>query len=115
MDPLITASDPLWPSDQATPNHALPLGSLAPRRTVQGGRWACSSSMCWRRPLELSLSLFLEEGDVPQMVDPASLTRLPEIYLINPWLLGEECKPIIIRDADKTLHLLFPRKLIDLR
>jgi len=24
---------------------------------------------------------------------------LPEVYLINPWLLGEECKPLIIRDA----------------
>jgi hypothetical protein len=32
--------------------------------------------------------------------------RLPEIHLINPWLLGEECKPIIIRDANKAFHLL---------
>jgi len=29
---------------------------------------------------------------------------LPEIYLIDPWLLGEKGKPVIIRDADKTLH-----------
>ena len=27
-------------------------------------------------------------------------------YLINPWVLEEKCKPIIIRDADKTLHFL---------
>jgi len=29
-----------------------------------------------------------------------SSNPLLEIYLINPWLLGEKCKPIIIRDAD---------------
>ena len=37
-----------------------------------------------------------------------------KIHLINPRLLGEECKPIIIRDADKALHLVFPGTLIDL-
>jgi len=37
--------------------------------------------------------------------------RLPELYLINPWLLGEECKPIIIRDADKALYWAFPRTI----
>ena len=31
---------------------------------------------------------------------------LPEVYLVNPWLMGEKCKPIIIRNADKTVHLL---------
>jgi hypothetical protein len=31
-------------------------------------------------------------------------TGLPKIDLINPWLLGEECKPIIICDADKAFH-----------
>jgi hypothetical protein len=31
---------------------------------------------------------------------------LAEVYLINPLRLGEECKPIIIRDAGKALHLL---------
>ena len=39
--------------------------------------------------------------------------RLPEINFINPWLLGEECKPIIIRDADKALHFVSPRQLND--
>jgi hypothetical protein len=37
--------------------------------------------------------------------------RLPEIYFINLWLLGEEIKPLIIRDADKTLHFV-PRATI---
>jgi hypothetical protein len=32
--------------------------------------------------------------------------RLPEVHLINPWLLREEFKPIIILDADKALHFL---------
>ena len=32
--------------------------------------------------------------------------RLPEVNLINPWLLGEKCKPIIIRDADKAVHFV---------
>jgi len=41
-------------------------------------------------------------------------TWLPEVNLINPCLLGERCKTIIIRDADKALHFLFPRTLIDL-
>jgi len=40
-------------------------------------------------------------------------TRLPEIHLINLWLLGERFKPIIIRDADKALHFVFPGTLID--
>jgi len=35
---------------------------------------------------------------------PACSIRLPKIHLINPWLLGEECKPIIIRDADGARH-----------
>ena len=39
---------------------------------------------------------------------------LPEVYLINLWLLGEECKPIIICNGDKTLHLVFPGTLNDL-
>ena len=30
--------------------------------------------------------------------------RLPEVHLINPWLLGEECKPIIVCDANVALH-----------
>ena len=45
------------------------------------------------------------------------LTRLPEIYLINPWLLGEKGKPVIICDADKTLHfepILFSENLTHL-
>ena len=32
--------------------------------------------------------------------------RLPEGYLINSRLLREKCIPIIIRNADKTFHLL---------
>jgi hypothetical protein len=36
---------------------------------------------------------------------------LPEPHLINLQLLGGECKPIIIRDADKALHLL-PQKTL---
>jgi hypothetical protein len=40
-------------------------------------------------------------------IGPFWLTRLPEVYLIDPWLLGEKRKPIIIRDAEQTLHLLF--------
>jgi hypothetical protein len=32
---------------------------------------------------------------------------LPEIHLINPWLLVEKRKPIIIRDGDKGIHLVF--------
>jgi len=31
-------------------------------------------------------------------------SSLPEVYLIDPWLLGEKCKAIIVRDADETLH-----------
>jgi hypothetical protein len=27
------------------------------------------------------------------------------------WLLGEECKPIIIRDANKAFHFAFPETL----
>jgi hypothetical protein len=42
------------------------------------------------------------------MVIPAPPYRLPEVHLINPWLLGEECTPIIIRDANKTFHFIFP-------
>jgi len=34
------------------------------------------------------------------MVSPDFWLWLPEAYLINSWLVGEECKPIIIRDAD---------------
>jgi hypothetical protein len=33
-------------------------------------------------------------------------TRLPEVYFINPQLVGEKFKPIIIRDADKVIYLL---------
>jgi hypothetical protein len=29
---------------------------------------------------------------------------MPEVNFIYPRLLGEECKPIIIRDAGKALH-----------
>jgi hypothetical protein len=32
---------------------------------------------------------------------------MPEIHLINPWLLGEEGKPVIIRDTDETFHFTF--------
>jgi len=46
--------------------------------------------------------------------EPANSPWLPKNYLINPWLLGEECKPIIIRDVDKTLHLVFPGTLTGL-
>ena len=38
---------------------------------------------------------------------------LPEVYLINPRLLGEKCEPIIIRDADKALHFVSPGQLND--
>jgi len=41
----------------------------------------------------------------------ACATRLPEVHFINPWLLGEKCKPIIVCDADKALHLYFPESL----
>ena len=36
----------------------------------------------------------------------ARSARLPKIDLINPWLLGEKCKPIIVRDADKAFNTL---------
>jgi hypothetical protein len=32
---------------------------------------------------------------------------LPEIHLIDPWLLGEEWKTIMVCGADKTLPLVF--------
>jgi len=38
--------------------------------------------------------------------------RFTEVTLINPWLLGEKCKPIIIGDADKALHSCFPKALL---
>jgi len=34
---------------------------------------------------------------------------LPKIHLINPWLLKEKFTPLIIRDADKGILLLFSR------
>jgi hypothetical protein len=37
-----------------------------------------------------------------------------EIHLTDLWLLGEEFKPIIIRDADKAFHFMFLGKLYDL-
>jgi len=39
-------------------------------------------------------------------------TRLPEIHLINLWLLGERFKPIIIRDADKPFTEYCPERLL---
>jgi hypothetical protein len=42
---------------------------------------------------------------------------LPEIHLINPWLVGEKCKPIIVSDADKAPHfepILISEKLAHL-
>jgi hypothetical protein len=41
-------------------------------------------------------------------------TQLQEVDFINAWLLGEECKPIIIRDAYKALHFVFPGTFNDL-
>jgi len=29
-----------------------------------------------------------------------------KIYLLNSWMMGEECKPIIIRDGDKSFHFV---------
>jgi hypothetical protein len=49
--------------------------------------------------------------------EPANSPWLPEIHLINSWLLGEKRKPIIIRDAHKALHfepILFSEKLAHL-
>ena len=40
--------------------------------------------------------------------------RLPEVDFINPWLLGEKCKPIIVRNADKALHFVFHETLTGL-
>jgi len=40
-------------------------------------------------------------------------TLLPKVYLIDPWLLGEESKPIIICNADKALHFVSPGQLND--
>jgi len=37
-----------------------------------------------------------------------------QIHLINPWLLGEECTPIIIYDVHKALHSVFPERLAGL-
>jgi hypothetical protein len=31
------------------------------------------------------------------------------VNLINPWLVGEECKPIITRADGKGIHFVFPR------
>jgi hypothetical protein len=28
---------------------------------------------------------------------------LPEVYFINPWLMGEKCRPIIIHNTNKAL------------
>jgi hypothetical protein len=40
---------------------------------------------------------------------------MAEIHLIHLWLVGTEFKPIIIRDANKALHLVFPGTLARLR
>jgi hypothetical protein len=34
------------------------------------------------------------------------LPPLSEIHLINPWLLGGEGKPVIIRDGNKAVHFM---------
>jgi len=32
--------------------------------------------------------------------------RLPEVPLINPWVLGEKDKPIMFSDPDGALHFI---------
>ena len=39
------------------------------------------------------------------------IQQIKRRYLINPWLPGEKCKPIIVRDANKALHFVSPRSL----
>jgi hypothetical protein len=36
-------------------------------------------------------------------------------HRINPWLVGEKRKSIIMRDEEKALHFVFPRTLALLR
>jgi len=38
-------------------------------------------------------------------------TSLPEVYLIYFRLVGEKGKPLIVCDADKTIHFVFPGTL----
>jgi hypothetical protein len=40
--------------------------------------------------------------------DTKTSTRMPEIHLINPLLLGEECRPIIIPDAGGVIRACPP-------